>query len=306
MKKITIGARGSQLTKAYVDKVKNLLLNKAIKITEFEIEVKKIKTSGDIHKNKRLSELGGKKLFCKEIEENLIENKIDIAVHALKDMEAEEHADLQIGAFIKRNDPRDVLISNKIKNFNQLKETTKIGSSSRRRELQLKRINKNISFIEMRGNIETRIKNLSEGNLDGIVLAAAGVKSLNLENIISITLDEKNFIPAVGQGIIAVQCRKNDNFIKKILEKINDESSSLCAQAERSMLRTIKGDCETAVGGLAEIKDGRLFLNAVLFSDKGDENFCCEISGKATDAISIGKIVGEKLLTMAGSKFKKK
>ena len=306
MKKITIGARGSKLTQAYVEKVKNLIFKKAENISNFKIEIKTIRTSGDVFNNEKLSKLGGKKLFCKEIEENLIENKIDIAVHALKDMEAEEHKDLLIGAFIKRNDPRDVIISKKITTFEDLKNNFTIGSSSRRRELQLKKINKKISFVNMRGNIDTRIKKLSDGSLDGIILAASGIKTLKLEKIISISLDPKKFIPAVGQGIIAVQCRKNDNFIKKILEKINDKDSFYCAKAERSMLMTIKGDCDTAVGGLAEIQDGNLTLNAELFSDKGDENFRCEVKGRDVNALSIGKIAGEKLLRLAGSKFSKK
>ena len=158
----------------------------------------------------------------------------------------------------------------------------------------------------MRGNIDTRIDKLSEGNLDGIILAAAGVKSLNLEKKISFIFDTKQLIPAVGQGVIAAQCRRSDIFIKNILKKINDKDTSLCALAERNMLNTIKGDCETAVGGLAKIKDGNLSLKAELFSDKGDESFFCEIKGKDTDARKIGQNVGEKLLTLAGSKFKKK
>ncbi len=306
MKKITIGARGSKLSQIYVEIVKNLILQNAVNTEDITIDVKKIKTSGDIHSKKKLSEIGGKKLFCKEIEESLLQNKIDIAVHALKDMESEDHKKLEIGAFIKRNDPRDVLLSNKVKSFEELNKIKIIGSSSRRRELQLKKINKNISFVNMRGNIDTRIDKLSDGNLDGIILAAAGVKSLNLEKKISFIFDTKQLIPAVGQGVIAAQCRRSDIFIKNILKKINDKDTSLCALAERNMLKTIKGDCETAVGGLAEIKNGNLSLKAELFSDKGDESFFCEIKGKDTDARNIGQNVGEKLLTLAGSKFKKK
>ncbi len=306
MKKITIGARGSQLSQVYVEIVKDLILRNAVNTEDIKFDVKKIKTSGDIHSKIKLSEIGGKKLFCKEIEENLLNNQIDIAVHALKDMESEDHQELEIGAFIKRNDPRDALLSNKIKSFNELKKIKIIGSSSRRRELQLKKINKEILFENMRGNIDTRINKLSDGDLDGIILAASGVKSLNLENNISFIFDTKQLIPAVGQGIIAAQCRRNDNFIKNILKKINDKDTSLCALAERKMLKTIKGDCETAVGGLAEIKDKYLCLRAELFSDKGDESFFCEIKGRDIEAEKIGKIVGEKLLILAGSKFKKK
>ena len=303
MKKIIIGARGSKLSLAYVSKVKRLILESS---KDLDIHIKIIKTSGDIHGDMKLSEIGGKNLFCKEIEENLIKNEIDIAVHSLKDMESIEHKDLTIGAFIKRNDPRDILISNKIKNLKELNQEVIIGSSSRRRELQLKKLNKNISIINMRGNIDTRIKKVEENKLDAIILAAAGVKSLNLENKISITFETSEILPAIGQGIIAVQCRKEDKLILDIIKKINDNETSLCAKAERQMLQTIGGNCETAVGGLAEIHNDNLKLKAQLFSDIGDIHFDYELTGKYTDASNIGKAVGEKLLSLAGEKFKKR
>ena len=303
MKKIIIGARGSKLSLAYVSKVKRLILKSS---KDIDIHIKTIKTSGDIHGDVKLSEIGGKNLFCKEIEENLIKNEIDIAVHSLKDMESIEHKDLTIGAFIKRNDPRDILISNKIKNLRELNQEVIIGSSSRRRELQLKKLNKNISVINMRGNIDTRIKKVEENKLDAIILAAAGVKSLNLENKISITFETSEILPAIGQGIIAVQCRKEDKLILDIIKKINDNKTSLCAKAERQMLQTIGGNCETAVGGLAEIRNDNLKLKAQLFSDIGDIHFDYELTGKYTDASNIGKAVGEKLLSLAGEKFKKR
>ena len=303
MKKIIIGARGSKLSLAYVSKVKRLILDSS---KDIDINIKTIKTSGDIYGDVKLSEIGGKNLFCKEIEENLKKNEIDIAVHSLKDMEAIEHKDLIIGAFVKRNDPRDTLISNKITNLRELNQEVIIGSSSRRRELQLKKLNKNISVINMRGNIDTRIKKVEENKLDAIVLAAAGVKSLNLENKISITFETNEILPAVGQGIIAVQCRKEDKLILDIIKKINDNETSFCAKAERHMLQTLGGNCETAVGGLAEIHNDNLKLKAQLFSDIGDQNFDYELTGKYTDASNIGKAVGEKLLRLAGNKFKKR
>ena len=303
MKKIIIGARGSKLSLAYVSKVKNLILKNS---QDVDIQVKTIKTSGDIHKDAKLSEIGGKNLFCKEIEENLLKKNIDIAVHSLKDMESEEHVSLMIGAFIKRNDPRDVLIGNKIKKLSELNNELKIGSSSKRRELQLKKINKNISVVNIRGNIDTRIKKIEEKKLDAIILAAAGVKSLNLENKISLTFETNDMLPAVGQGIIAVQCKKDDKLVIDIIKKINDEETNLCAKAERKMLKTIGGDCETAVGGLAEINNNNLKLKAQLFSDSGNESFSFELTGRDVDANSIGKTVGEKLLNLAGEKFKKK
>ena len=226
-------------------------------------------------------------------------------MHSLKDMESVEHKDLMIGAFIKRNDPRDALVSKKIKKLSELNNNIIIGSSSRRRELQLKKINKNISVVNLRGNIDTRIQKVEEKKLDAIILAAAGIKSLNLENKISLTFETNEMLPAVGQGIIAVQCRKDDKLISDIIKKINDRETSLCAKAERKMLQTIGGDCETAVGGLAEIHNNNLKLKAQLFSDLGDESFEYELTGKDVDASYIGKAVGEKLLSLAGEKFKK-
>ena len=306
MIKITIGARGSKLSLAYVEKVKALLLKENRGLKEDNINFNAIKTSGDINQNRKLSEIGGKNLFCKEIEEKLISSEIDIAVHSLKDMGSIEDDELIIGAYIKRNDYRDVIISNKIKGVDDLKNKIVIGSSSRRRELQLKKINHNISVVNIRGNIDTRIKKLDEGKLDGIILAAAGVKSLELNNKISMLFETDEVLPAVGQGIIAVQCKKKDEVAKRFLKNINDTETELCAKAERKMLQVIGGDCETAIGGLAVIENNNLKLKAQLFSDSGLQSFEHELTGRDTDAINIGKVVGEKLLSLAGIEFKKK
>ncbi len=303
MKKIIIGARGSKLSLAYVLKVKNLILQNS---KDIDIDVKIIKTSGDVHKNIKISNIGGKNIFCKEIEENLLSKNIDIAVHSLKDMESNENEKLVIGAYIKRNDPRDTLISNKIKDLKELKQGIKIGSSSRRRELQLKKINKSIIVENIRGNIDTRIKKLEEKQFDAIILAAAGIKALALENKIGFIFEINEILPAAGQGIIAVQCRKNDDFILELIRNINDKKTKLCALAERKMLKTVGGDCDTAIGGLAEINDNNLKLKAQLFSDLGNESFNCEFTGLADDAVDIGKNVGKKLLSLAGKKFVKK
>ena len=306
MTKITIGARGSKLSLAYVEKVKKLLLKGNGELKAENINFKAIKTSGDINQNIKLSEVGGKNLFCKEIEEKLISNDIDIAVHSLKDMESVENDQLTIGAYIKRNDYRDVLISNRTKSIEDLKKKIVIGSSSRRRELQLKKINQNISVVNIRGNIDTRIQKLEDGKLDGIILAAAGVKSLKLNNKIIISFKTEEVLPAVGQGIIAVQCKKNDTAAKNLLKNINDQETELCAKAERKMLQIIGGDCETAIGGLALIENNNLKLKAQLFSDSGSKSFEYELTGRDIDAVNIGKVVGEKLLNLAGKEFKKK
>ena len=306
MTKITIGARGSKLSLAYVEKVKELLIQRNYDLKKENIDFKAIKTSGDINQNVKLSKIGGKNLFCKEIEEKLLKKEIDIAVHSLKDMESAEDSNLIIGAYMKRNDYRDVIISDKIKGLEDLKGKIVIGSSSRRRELQLKKINKNISVISIRGNIDTRIKKIEDNKLDGIILAAAGVKSLNLDKKISLSFKIEEVLPAAGQGIIAVQCNKNDNTIINFLRNINDQETEICARSERAMLKAIGGDCETAVGGLAVVENNNLKLTAKLFSDTGLKSFEHVMTGKISEAIKIGKSVGEELLKLAGSEFKKK
>ena len=298
MTKITIGARSSKLSLAYVAKVKELLLKNNNDLKEENINFKAIKTSGDLNLNKNISEIGGKNLFCKEIEESLLKKEIEIAVHSLKDMEANENKSLLIGAYLKRNDYRDVIISEKIKNISDLRNGVKIGSSSKRRELQLKKINSYISVINIRGNIDTRINKINENKLDGVILAAAGVKSLKLDKKISFIFNCEHILPAVGQGIIAVQCRKEDK-IKNLIKRINDNTTNLCAIAERKMLQTIGGDCDTAIGGLAEIENHNLKLKAQLFSDNGQESFEYELTGREVDASFIGKSVGEKLLDLS-------
>jgi hydroxymethylbilane synthase len=305
MKKIIIGARGSKLSLAYATKVKKLILDSESTLSSHEIRIQSIKTSGDIFYDKKLSEIGGKNLFCKEIEESLITKKIDIAVHSLKDMASEEIPSLIIAAHIERNDPRDVLLSFKHSNLKELKYGI-MGSSSRRRDLQIKLINKNILVKNIRGNIDTRIKKLKDGLYDGIVLALAGIRTLKLEKNIKHIFSVEEMLPAVGQGIIAAQCRKNDINIIKLLQKINNEETKQCATAERSLLKTLGGDCDTAVGGLATIQNDELILSAQLFSDSGNQDFNYKIRGKREDGLNIGEIAGIEILKKAGNSFKKK
>ena len=304
MKKIVIGARGSKLSLAYADKVKKKLLEKVPELAEDLIVIQSITTSGDIFYDRKLSEIGGKNLFCKEIEESLVKKKIDIAVHSLKDMASEEIKNLNIAAYIERNDPRDVFISFKFNNIKEIKNGV-IGSSSRRRDLQLKTLNKDILVKNIRGNIDTRIQKLKDGLYDAIVLAAAGVKTLKLEENIKQIFTSKEMLPAVGQGIIAVQCRKEDTNIINLLGKIDHTQTRQCAEAERNLLKVIGGDCDTAVGGLATIKNNELTLYAQLFSDDGINIFNYKIAGSKEEGLKLGKLVGVELLKQAGTNFKK-
>ena len=304
MKKIVIGARGSKLSLAYADKVKKKLLEKVPELAEDLIVIQSITTSGDIFYDRKLSEIGGKNLFCKEIEESLLKKEIDVAVHSLKDMASEEIKNLNIAAYIERNDPRDVLISFKFNNIKEIKNGF-MGSSSRRRDLQLKKLNRDILVKNIRGNIDTRIQKLKDGLYDAIVLAAAGVKTLKLEENIKQTFTPKEMLPAVGQGIIAVQCRKEDTNIINLLEKVDHKQTRQCAEAERTLLKTIGGDCDTAVGGLARIKNDELTLYAQLFSDDGKKIFNYRIAGNKEERFKLGKLAGTELLKQAGTNFKK-
>ena len=276
--------------------MKELLIQKNTDLKEENIDFKAIKTSGDINQNVKLSEIGGKNLFCKEIEEKLLKKEIDIAVHSLKDMESVEDGNLFIGAYLKRNDYRDVIISNKIKSLEDLKGKIVIGSSSKRRELQLKKINKNISVISLRGNIDTRIKKLKEGIYDAIILSYAGIKFLNLDEEISEIFSVNKIIPSAGQGIIALQCREKDNKIISILKKINHYETYKRAHAERNILKVLEGDCETAVGAHSKIEGDKITVEAELFSLDGSKRFHEKKTGKLEKFSHIGREVGLSLI----------
>ncbi len=302
--KITIGSRGSKLSLTYVNKVKNLISSFDPTIGE-KITIETIKTSGDLFKNKKISEIGGKNLFCKEIEDKLIKKEIDIAVHSLKDMDSIETKGLVIQAYLKRNDPRESFVSRKFKKLSEL-DNAKIGSGSRRRELQLKLFNKNIKVENIRGNIDTRIKKVETGEYDGTILALAGLKMLNLEKHAKEIFSIKDFIPTAGQGIIAVQCRENDKNTKEILKKINHNETEKCALAERSFLKTLSGDCDTAVGCFAILNKDNIELNVQLFSDDGKKVFNVMKLGKSNQPQSLGKLAGEEILKKSGNNFIKK
>ena len=302
--KIIIGSRGSKLSLAYANKVKNLISSFDPSIEE-KITIETIKTSGDLFKDKKISEIGGKNLFCKEIEDKLIKKEIDIAVHSLKDMDSIETKGLVIQAYVKRNDSRESFVSKKFKNLSEL-NNAKIGSSSRRRELQLKVLNKNIKVENIRGNIDTRIKKVETGEYDGVILALSGLKMLKLEKFAKEIFSVKDFIPTAGQGIIAVQCREDDEDAKKILKKINHNETETCALAERSFLKTLGGDCDTAVGCAAILNKDNIELNAQLFSDDGKKVFNVVKLGKSNQPQLLGKLAGEEILKKSKNSFVKK
>ena len=301
-KKIIIGSRGSKLALIYAERAKSEIKNF---FKESNIEIKKITTKGDVIQDVRLSDTGGKGLFSKSIENELINKKIDIAVHALKDLPSQENRDLITDCFLERNDPREALISKKNLHFQKLKTESIIGTSSFRREFQLKRIRNDLKYKLIRGNVDTRIKKLNKNLFDAIILAYAGIKSLNLTKNISQIFSIDEIIPSAGQGVIALQCRKNDDTIIKLLNKINHKITHHCVLAERNVLKILEGDCETAVGAYAKIIDKKIVLEAELFSLDGTQRFYIKSSKELNLAEELGKEVGEILKKKSIDSYKK-
>ena len=303
-KKFIIGSRGSKLSLAYSKHVKDLLLNSNSQFDDNSIEIKIIKTSGDIFQDKKISDIGGKGVFSKQIEDELLDLKIDLAVHSLKDLPTKMTEGLCVNAVVKRNDPRDAFLSYTSKSFFELAPQSKVGTSSFRRKAQLNSLRKDINVLSMRGNIDTRISKLKNKEFDAIVLSLAGLKMLNLEKEAKEIFSVDQMLPAVGQGVIALQCRKGDQKTLDTVRMINDKESYFCIQAERALLEAIGGDCDTAVGGLAKLLDDKIILKSELFSNDGNKKFIVQNSGSFQDAKEIGYKVGRELLKKAGSDFK--
>jgi len=303
-KKITIGSRGSKLALIYAQNAKKKIIE-ITGLSEKEVAIKEITTRGDQLQNIRLSEVGGKGLFSTNIEKELQENKIDIAVHALKDLPAIETKGLITDSFLKRNDPREILITADKKKLSELKKQAIIGTSSYRREFQVKNIRQDLICKLIRGNVDTRIRKLNDGLYDAIILSCAGIKSLKMDDYISEVFSVEDIIPSAGQGIISLQCREDDYKIISILEKINHNETYLRANAERNVLKVLEGDCETAVGVHAAIQEKEITLEAELFSLDGKQKFYEKKSTKIENAEELGKKVGQILKTKSGNTYKK-
>ena len=302
-KKFIIGSRGSKLSLAYSNYVKNLLIKSHSQFDDNSIEIKIIKTSGDIFQSKKISDIGGKGVFCKQIEEELLESKIDLAVHSLKDLPTKMTNGLCVNAVVKRNDPRDAFLSYSKKSFKELKPQAKIGTSSFRRHAQLNLLRNDLVVEAMRGNIDTRIKKLKNKEYDAIVLSLAGVKMLNLISEVKEVFTIEQMMPAIGQGAIALQCKKNDQKTLNSLKAVNDNETYYCTLAERALLEAIGGDCDTAIGGLAKLVNNKISLKSELFSNDGKKKFESQNSGHFREAREIGYKVGKELLKKAGPNF---
>ena len=303
-KKITIGSRGSKLALIYAKNAKDKIVQNT-NLNDEDVKIKEIITKGDQVKDIRLSEVGGKGLFSTNIEKELQDKNIDIAVHALKDMPVIETDGLRTDTFLERNDPREILITKDKKKLKELKVNAIIGTSSYRREFQIKKIRPDLNCKLIRGNVDTRIKKLNDGLFDAIILAYAGIKSLTIEDKITEVFSTEEIIPSAGQGIISLQCRRDDNEIISVLDRINDQQTFHRAHAERNVLKVLEGDCETAVGAHAIIEGDKIILEAELFSLDGKQRFYEKKSSKIENAKELGKNVGQILKTKSNNSYKR-
>ncbi|MDC2998081.1 hydroxymethylbilane synthase [Candidatus Pelagibacter sp.] len=303
-KKIIIGSRGSKLALLYAQQAKDKIIENTDLGNE-DILIKSITTKGDEVQYIRLSELGGKGLFSSNIEKELQLKNIDIAVHALKDMPANETKGLTTDFFLERNDPREILIAKNKKKLKELDQKSIIGTSSYRREFQIKKIRQDLNCKLIRGNVDTRIRKLNEGMYDAIILSYAGIKFLKFENEISEIFSAEEIIPSAGQGVIALQCRENDDETISILNKINHEETHKRAHLERNILKVLDGDCETAIGAHSVIDGDKIIVEAELFSLDGTQRFYEKKVGNLNEFKEIGKEIGILLKTKSNNSYKR-
>ena len=292
--KIRVGTRGSNLaliqTNWAIDRLKE-------KFPEVEFEVKIIKTKGDKILHLSLDKIGDKGLFVKEIESQLLEGEIDLAVHSMKDMPAEVVEGLKFAAVPKREDPRDVIILREgLNSFDELPIGATIGTGSKRRKYQLLRKRPDLNIVPIRGNIETRISKIESENLDGIVLAASGVIRADLEEKITEFLSVDLMIPAPAQGALALEIRENDEKIEKMIDAIRDEISQIQTDAERSYLAGIDGSCHIPMGAYCEVDGEKLTLTGIFGDEDGEKITVASLEGDRDNPKELGSNLAKLVL----------
>lgn len=291
---LKIGTRGSALALAQSDEIISRIKTKH---PEIAIQPVIIKTSGDIYKGKRLADVGGKGLFVKEIEEALLKNEIDFAVHSLKDLPGFLPEGLTLACFPKREDPRDCFLSLKFKNFDQLPKGALIGTGSPRRTAQILSLRPDLKVEPIRGNVDTRLQKLKEGNCDALILAAAGLHRLQREDRIAQYFDSDRLIPAVGQGILGIEVRKGDqDLIPWLKEILDDPETAIAAKAERAFLAKIGGDCYTPMAGYAWIENEKLKMIGWLSLPDRTKAVRREKEGSPEFPENLGKSLAEEIL----------
>lgn len=298
MLRIKVGTRGSKLalkqTNLVIEKIKNLEHD-----AEFEIKI--IKTKGDRILNSPLSKIGGKGLFTKEIEEEMLRGEIDMAVHSLKDLPTQLPDGLKIGAVLEREDPRDVLISFKFNSLEEFPSGSKIGTSSLRRKAQILNKRKDLELIDIRGNVDTRVRKAKEGIVDGVVMAYAGLRRMNLTDSIKYVFSTDEFLPAPGQGVIIVETRE-ECFFQEILNKLDNEETKKVIKAERSFLETIEGGCQVPAGAYAKIMEaGKINLTGFVSDLNGER--VIKKSMESEDPVILGRKLGEEFLKLGAGEI---
>jgi hydroxymethylbilane synthase len=296
---VRIGTRGSALALAQAHEVRaRLMAAHGLPETAFEIVV--IKTTGDMILDRPLAEVGGKGLFTKEIEEALFEKRIDLAVHSMKDMQTALPDGLTIGATLPREDVRDAFISLKHKSFDSLPEGAVVGTSSLRRQAQIKRIRPDLQIVGFRGNVQTRLTKLRDEVAEATFLACAGLRRLGLADHITAAVPIESMLPAVAQGAIGIEIRIDDEDTAALIAPMNDETSALCVTAERAFLATLEGSCRTPIAGLARLEGGTLTFKGETLSPDGRLQVVSMKTGPASAAADLGVTVADDILSRGG------
>jgi len=299
---LLIGTRGSPLALWQARNVR-ARLTETHGLAEGDVDLSVITTSGDRIKDKPLREFGGKGLFTKEIDEALLRGDVAMAVHSMKDLETELPAELCIAAVLSRADVRDAFISNKAPSLAELPQGAAVGTSSLRRQAQVKRLRPDLRVVDFRGNVETRLRKLDEGKADATLLALGGLERLGLESRATSVLSTDEMLPAVAQGAIGVTCRSDDVKTRELLQTLNDERAATTVACERVFLGRLAGSCKTPIAGLAEIEDGILRLRGLMLTSDGTESYGIEVTGPTEHATKLGVDAGEELVARAGPEF---
>jgi len=299
---LVIGTRGSPLALAQAQQVRDRLAA-AHGFPAEQIALEVIRTTGDAIRDRPLADAGGKGLFTKEIEEALIAGAIDLAVHSAKDMATILPTGLRIAAVLEREDARDVFISAKAKTLEGLPSGARVGTASLRRQALVKRLRGDVDVVPMRGNVETRLRKLAAGEVDAIVLALAGLKRLGLADAATTVIPVDDFLPAVGQGIIAIEARGDDERTLALLAAVNHADTAAALTAERAFLTVLEGSCRTPIAGHAVVAAGRLRFRGLIAKPDGSGVFETKRQGAAADAVRLGAEAGRELKQRAGADF---
>jgi hydroxymethylbilane synthase len=301
-KTLKIGTRGSALALAQARETSARLIE-AHGLREEDIEIVVISTSGDRIQDKSLAEVGGKGLFTLEIEEQLADGRIDLAVHSSKDMPTFLPEGLHLSVFLEREDPRDAFIGRDVKSLTDLPPGAVVGSASLRRQALIKRIRPDLNVINFRGNVQTRLRKLADGEVDATFLAFAGLKRLDLSHVVTKLMDVEAFPPAPGQGAITVESRIGDDRIDNLLAPINHLPTSIALSCERAFLGTLDGSCRTPLAGLATLSGGKLHFHGMILLPDGSEAHEITSEGNPADAVQIGQDAALRVREKAGAHF---